>query len=142
MKEQIQGFLSELDSIYRKAFELGEVKLGWERLDRWKRRVAQFLEENLSEQEAQPFWGGVNDWTDLGDEIKKCASVLVALIEELESHPEMGRRHPVATHPSSTPEEDHRTDKTELIEMKPGIYGIHLNIRELCRRLREWFKAG
>ena len=138
MKEQIQGFLSELDSIYRKAFELGEVDLGFERLARWKRRVAQFLEENLSEEDAQPDWGEVNAWTDLGDQIERCRSVLVALLEELESHPEMASRHP--QHPS-TPEENQRTDK-EILELKPSFYGIGVDIRELCRRLKKWFKAG
>ena len=84
----IEGFLAELEGIYEEGVLADNADLGWERLDRWKRRVSRFLEENVSDEEAQGFQGGVDDFTDLGEEIDKCKNSLVALLEELGSHPD------------------------------------------------------
>lgn len=85
----IERFLAELPSIYEEGIRAGKVDLGWELLERWKRRVSRFLEENVSDEEAQAFRGGVDPFADLGDEINKCKSSLVAFLEELKSHPDM-----------------------------------------------------
>jgi hypothetical protein len=85
----IERFLAELPSIYEEGILTGEADSGWERLERWKRRVSRFLEENVSDEEAQALRGGVDDFTDLGDEIDRCKSSLVAFLDELRSYPDM-----------------------------------------------------
>jgi pyrimidine deaminase RibD-like protein len=98
----IETFLGELEKIYEESIPAGNADLGWERLRRWKRRVCQFLGENVSEEEAQALQDGVDDFTDLGDEINNCKNSLVALLEEIRSHPDMvGNRTPVQTAPAA-----------------------------------------
>lgn len=92
--EQIGVLLQELTTISDQAFRGGEVDLGWERLERLKRRLSRLLAEEVSEEEALAFQFPFDDspFTDLGDEIDKCRNSLVALAEELRSHPEVRAR--------------------------------------------------
>jgi len=85
----IERFLAELESIYEEGIGAGKADLGWERLDRWKRRVSRFLAENVSDEEAHALQDGVDDLTDLGEEIDRCKNSLVALLEELGAYPDM-----------------------------------------------------
>jgi len=97
--EQIDALLQELTTISDQAFRGGEVDLGWERLERLKRRLSRLLAEEVSEEEALAFQFPLDDspFTDLGDEIDKCRNSLIALAEELRSHPEVRRKHPVGS---------------------------------------------
>ena len=104
----IESFLAELPSIYEEGIRAGKGDLGWERLERWKRLVSRFLAESVSDEEAQAFQGGVDDFTDLGDEINKCKSSLVALLEDLKSHPDMVIDRP-AVRTAPAPQEAQRT---------------------------------
>ncbi len=93
---KIESFLAELGSIYEEGILAGNTDLGWERLDRWKRRVSRFLRENVSDEEAQALQGSVGYFTDLGDEINNCKNSLVALLEEVKSYPDMVINRPAA----------------------------------------------
>jgi hypothetical protein len=88
--EQIDGFLQELNTIFDRTFLEGQGDLGWERLERLKRRLSRFLAEEVSEEEALAFQLPLDDspFTDLGDDIERCKNRLVALAEELRLHPE------------------------------------------------------
>lgn len=93
--EQIDGSLQELTTIFDQAFQGGQVDLGWKRLERLRRRIARLIADEVSEDEALAFefqFGG-NPFSDLGHEIDKCRNSLVALAEELRSHPEVRTRH-------------------------------------------------
>jgi hypothetical protein len=93
--EQIDGSLQELTTIFDQAFQGGQVDSGWKRLERLIRRIARLIAEEVSEDEALAFQfqSGVDPFSDLGDEIDKCRNSLVALAEELRSHPEVRTRH-------------------------------------------------
>ena len=93
--EQIDGSLQELTTIFEQAFRGGQVDLGWKRLERLIRRIARLIAEEVSEDEALAFQSqsGVDPFSDLSDEIDKCRNSLVALSEELRSHPEVRTRH-------------------------------------------------
>jgi len=95
--EQIDGSLQELTTIFDQAFQGGQVDLGWKRLESLTRRIARLIAEEVSEDEALAFQfqSGVDVFSDLGDEIDKCRNSLVALSEELRSHPEIRTRHRV-----------------------------------------------
>lgn len=95
--EQIGRFLEELTTIHEQAFQGGQVDLGWERLERLKRRATRLLADEVSEDEAWAFQGNDDPFTDLGDEIDRCRNSLIALAEELRSHPEVRRKHPVGS---------------------------------------------
>lgn len=88
IRGKIEGSIAELENIYEEGILAGKGDLGWDRLARWKRRVSQFIAENVSAQEAQALQGAVDDFTDLGDEITRCRDFLVALLEEIRSHPD------------------------------------------------------
>ena len=92
--EQIDALLQELTTISDQTFRGGEVDLGWERVERLKRRLSRLLAEEVSEEEALAFQFPLDDspFTDLGDEIDKCRNSLIALAEELRSHPEVRTR--------------------------------------------------
>jgi len=93
--EQIDGSLQELTTIFDQAFQGGQADLGWKRLERLTRRIARLLSEEVSEDEALAFQfqSGVDPFSDLGDEIDRCRNSLVAIAEELRSHPEVRTRH-------------------------------------------------
>jgi len=93
--EQIDGSLQELTTIFDQAFQGGQVDLGWKRLESLTRRIARLIAEEVSEDEALAFQfqSDVDVFSDLGDEIDKCRNSLVALSEELRSHPEIRTRH-------------------------------------------------
>lgn len=102
--EQIDVLLQELTTISDQAFRGGEVDLGWERLERLKRRLSRLLAEEVSEEEALAFQFPFDDspFTDLGDEIDKCRNSLIALAEELRSHPEVRTRQLTRLSPTTT----------------------------------------
>lgn len=85
----IESFIAELEDIYKKGILAGNTDFGFELLKRWKRRISRFLAKNVSNEEAQALEGDVDDFTDLGDEIDSCKSSLMALLDELISHPDM-----------------------------------------------------
>ena len=89
--EQIGRLIEELSTIREQAFQGDQVDLGWERLERLKRRATKLLAEEVSEDEALEFQSqsGGDPLSDLGDEIDECRNWLIALTEELRSHPEI-----------------------------------------------------
>lgn len=91
--EQIGGLIEELSIIRDQAFQGDQVDLGWERLERLKRRATKLLAEEVSEDEAWTFQHEADPFTDLGDEIDSCRNSLIALAEELRAHPEVRARH-------------------------------------------------
>lgn len=97
--EQIGGFLQELATIHERAFRDGQVDLGWDRLERLKRRISRLLAEEVSEEEALAFQLPLDasPFTDLGEEVESCRNSLMALTEELRSHPEIRSRRPVVS---------------------------------------------
>ncbi len=96
----IESFIAELGDIYKEGILAGNTDFGFERLKRWKRRISRFLAENVSDEEAQALQGDVDYFTDLGDEIDSCKSSLVALLNELRSHPDMVIDKPAREMPS------------------------------------------
>lgn len=93
--DQLEGCLQELTTIFDQAFRGGQVDLGRQRLERLRRRIARLLREEVSEEEsvAFQFQSGGDEFSDLGDEIDQCRNWLVAIAEELRSHPEVRTRH-------------------------------------------------
>jgi hypothetical protein len=102
--EKIGTILQELDAIYERAFRDGQTDLGWELLERLKRRVSRLLGEEVSEEEALAFQLPLADspFTDLGDDIERCKNKLGALAEELRSHPEVRTRRRTGMSPTTT----------------------------------------
>jgi hypothetical protein len=101
--EQIGRLVEELRTIREQTFQDDQVDLGWERLERLKRRATELLAEEVSEDEAWAFQGNDDLFTDLGDEVDRCRNALVALAEELRSHPEVRARYRTGA-PSATGE--------------------------------------